>query len=198
MFALRTSLWLTRVLPELQNPREAARCLFIVDRFIKGGTSPRAVFEALGLGSTYIDAVEKLYNPDQPRVPAGNGRASGEWTSDDAGTGETTATGDGTGGDGAQGSSVVGRMSPTTASFLGELDVAEVAKLGIYASRILGPVGAAAAAFGLLFIPSPDDVHVGGDVAAIRVCTTPGIVTRPYFISHTTRAAGHSAPSRYR
>ena len=154
-------------LPELQNPREAARCLFIVDRFIKGGTSPRAVFEALGLGSTYIDAVEKLYNPDQPRVPAGNGRASGEWTSDDAGTGETTATGDGTGGDGAQGSSVVGRMSPTTASFLGELDVAEVAKLGIYASRILGPVGAAAAAFGLLFIPSPDDVHVGGDVAAI-------------------------------
>ena len=81
-------------LPELQNPREAARCLFIVDRFIKGGASPRAVFEALGLGSAYIDAVEKLYNPDQPRVPAGNGRASGEWTSDDAGTGETTATGE--------------------------------------------------------------------------------------------------------
>ena len=88
MFALRTSIWLTRACQSFRNPREAARCLFIVDQFIKGGTSPRAVFEALGLGSTYIDAVEKLYNPDQPRVPAGNGRASGEWTSDDAETGE--------------------------------------------------------------------------------------------------------------
>ena len=153
-------------LPELQDSREAARRLFVIDRFIKSGASPRAVFEALGLGSTYINAVEKLYNPDQPRVPAGSGRASGQWTADGAGTGGATTAGDGTG-DAAQGSSVVGRMSPPTASFLGELDVAEAAELGIYASRILGPVGAAAAAFGLLFIPSPNEVHVEGEVAEI-------------------------------
>ena len=158
MFALRTSIWRMRACQSFKNSREAARRLFVIDRFIKSGASPRAVFEALGLGSTYINAVEKLYNPDQPRVPAGSGRASGQWTADGAGTGGATTAGDGTG-DAAQGSSVVGRMSPPTASFLGELDAAQVAELGIYASRILGPVGAAAAAFGLLFIPSPNEVQ---------------------------------------
>jgi hypothetical protein len=152
-------------LPELQDPREAARRLFIVDRFIKSGTSSRAIFEALGLGAAYIDAVEKLYNPDQPRVPAGSGITSGQWTSD-AETGEATAAG-GTGGDGAQGSSLLGRMPAPAASFLEDLDAAEVAELGTYALRILGPVGAAAAAFGLLFIPSPNDVRVEGEVADI-------------------------------
>jgi hypothetical protein len=154
--------------PELQNPREAARCLFIVDRFIKAGTSPRTVFKALGLGSAYIAAIEKLYNPDQPRVPAGSGRASGEWTSDGAGTGGATTAGDGTG-DAAQGSSVVGRMPLPASSLLGELDAGQVAELGAYASRLLGlgPIGAAAAAFGLLFIPSPNNLRVEGDVPEI-------------------------------
>ena len=151
-------------LPELQNPREAARRLLVIDQFIKAGTSPRTVFKALGLGAPYIDAVEKLYNPDQPRVPAGSGRASGEWTSPGAGTGGAATASDGTRGDAAQGPSLLGRMSPPTASFLGELDAAQVAELGTYASRILGPVGAAAAAFGLLFIPSANNVHIEGEV----------------------------------
>ncbi len=67
-------------LRELQDPYEAARRLFIVEGFMKAGTSPRAVCEALHLGTVYINLLEKLYNPAQPRVPAGSGRTSGEWT----------------------------------------------------------------------------------------------------------------------
>jgi hypothetical protein len=67
-------------LPTLQDPSDAARRLFMVDGFMKAGTSPRAVFEAFHFGRAYIDAIEKFFNPDQPRAPAGSGRTSGEWT----------------------------------------------------------------------------------------------------------------------
>jgi HNH endonuclease len=46
------------------------------------GASPRAVFEALRLDARYIDALEKRYNPEQPRVPAGH-PDGGQWTSGD-------------------------------------------------------------------------------------------------------------------
>ena len=50
---------------------------------------------------------------------------------------------------------------------MGELDAAQIAALGTYASRVLGPAGAAAAAFGILFIPSPENIRVEGDVPEI-------------------------------
>lgn len=52
-------------------------------------------------------------------------------------------------------------------SWLGELSVAQVVELGAYALRVLGIGGAAAAAFGLLFVPSPNDVHVEGEVSGV-------------------------------
>jgi len=67
-------------LSEPQNSYEAARRLFIADGFMKAGMSPRAVFEALALDPIFIDQVEKLYDPAQPRVPPGSGRTSGQWT----------------------------------------------------------------------------------------------------------------------
>jgi hypothetical protein len=67
-------------LREPQDPYESAHRLFIVEGFMNAGTSPRAVCEALHLGTAYISLLEKLYNPTQPRVPAGSGRTSGEWT----------------------------------------------------------------------------------------------------------------------
>jgi hypothetical protein len=42
--------------------------------------TPRALMKGLGLDCAALDGLEK-YNPDQPRVPAGNGRASGQWGS---------------------------------------------------------------------------------------------------------------------
>lgn len=120
---------------EPQDPYESARRLFIVDGFMKAGTSPRAVFDALGLGAAYADTIEKLYNPGEPRVPASSGRISGQWT--------------------------------RLLSWVAELDAAQVAELGRYVSRVLGPAGAAAATFGLLFIPSPNNIRVDGEVTGI-------------------------------
>jgi hypothetical protein len=115
-------------LREPQDPYELARRLFIVEGFMKAGTSPRAVYEALHLGAAYINLLEKLYNPAQPRVPAGNGRTSGEWM--------------------------------RLVSALGSLTAAQVAELGTFALRL----GGASAALGLLFVPSPNKVHVEGEV----------------------------------
>jgi hypothetical protein len=153
-------------LPTLQDPYDAARRLFIVDGFMKAGTSPRAVFEAFHFGGAYIDAVEKLFNPDQPRIPAGSGRESGEWTDSEETGGEETA-GDKPDRDRTRETSLLGRMPPPAASFLGALDAAQAAELGAYASRVLSPVGVAAAVFGLLFIPSPNNIRVEGEVPEI-------------------------------
>jgi hypothetical protein len=160
------------------------------------GASPRDVFKALHLDAHYIDSVEKAYNPSEPRVPAGSGRTSGEWTdgegaagdgaaSEGAATDSTANEGvpaetakEETGGAGTSGSSLLSRMpapptkipSPPATSFLGELTAAQVAELGAYALRVLRvatPAGAAAAVFGLLFIPSHNDLHVEGDVPDI-------------------------------
>jgi hypothetical protein len=48
--------------------------------------------QALGLDGSYIEAVEKLYNPLQPRVPASNGILSGRWTKILSFLGDLTAT----------------------------------------------------------------------------------------------------------
>jgi len=122
-------------LPESLNADEAARRLFMADGLMKAGTPPRAVFAALDLDARYIEAVEKLYNPEQPRVPAGSGRTSGEWT--------------------------------RILSRLATLDVAQAAELGAFASRVIGPGGAAAVVFGLLFVPSPNNIRVEGEVPEI-------------------------------
>ncbi len=74
----------------LQAPRHvraAAYRLFVTDRLMRAGVSPRAIFEWLEVGTPYIDAFEKLYNPDEPRVPAGSGRTSGQWTRDEGTSG---------------------------------------------------------------------------------------------------------------
>jgi hypothetical protein len=122
--------------PALDDSREAARRLFIADAFMKAGTHPRAVFEALALDPTFIDALEKLYNPAQPRVPAGSGRTSGQWT--------------------------------RVGSFLGALAAAARAALGRFAATLIAHGGGrAAAAFGLLFIPSPNKIRVEGEVPGL-------------------------------
>jgi hypothetical protein len=178
-------------LPVLGDPYEAAHRLFIVDGFIKAGTSPSTVFEALHLSSQYIDAVEKTYNPAEPRVPAGSGSKSGEWTSgaavDDQSARGPRATGDAD-------RAVSGTRNPTTTespksgralAFAGPLlpiaaeTIAEAipailaragaaaagAALGVFAAHAIQRAGGVAtSAFGILFIPSPNKIEVEGDV----------------------------------
>ena len=64
-------------LPQLHDEKAMCR-LFLGERLIAGGTAPHALMKALNLDRA--PEVEK-FNPYQPRVPAGNGRESGEWTS---------------------------------------------------------------------------------------------------------------------
>jgi hypothetical protein len=73
----------------LTEPREDARRLFIADGLMKAGVAPRTILELLGAPPAPTD-LNRAYNPDQPRVPAGSGRPSGQWTSGDWGdeTGE--------------------------------------------------------------------------------------------------------------
>jgi hypothetical protein len=162
-------------LPELQDAHEASRRLFIVDHFIKAGTSPRVILAVLGLELSAIDAVEKLYNPDEPRVPAGSGRTSGQWTDEPGGDGQP-ASGSGrppasghplslldTGAPASESSAVGSRLL----SWMANLDAAQIAELAIYAARVLTPVGGAAAVFGILFVPSSNKIRVEGQVADV-------------------------------
>jgi hypothetical protein len=57
---------------------DQAFALFAADELLKSGLSPRALMKGLGFDPAPLDGLEK-YNPDQSRVPAGNGRESGQW-----------------------------------------------------------------------------------------------------------------------
>ena len=67
-------------LASLDNPSEAARRLFMADGLMHAGVMPAAILDGLDIEAA-SEAITKKYNPDQPRVPAGSGHASGEWTS---------------------------------------------------------------------------------------------------------------------
>jgi hypothetical protein len=63
--------------------------LFLAGTALEKGASPRDLMKALGFPRAARD-IEK-YSPDQPRVPAGSGRESGEWTTGGGdGAGRTT------------------------------------------------------------------------------------------------------------
>ena len=123
-------------LPEPDNAVEAARRLFMAEGFMEAGAQPRTVFRALALDPAYIEAIEKLYNDAEPRIPPGSGRASGEWT--------------------------------RGGSFLADLTSEAAKQLGRFALGLLPPqVRAAAAVFGILVIPSPNNIRVDGDVPGL-------------------------------
>ena len=69
----------------LTQPSEAARRLFMADGLMRAGITPMAILEALDFEAVAGDTMAK-YSPNQPRVPAGSGRTSGEWTSGDGGS----------------------------------------------------------------------------------------------------------------
>ena len=58
---------------KLAHPKEDARRLFIADALIEASVAPSDIIEGLGLGPTPPPEALGKYNPDQLRVPAGNG-----------------------------------------------------------------------------------------------------------------------------
>lgn len=133
-------------LGELEHPSDAVQRLAIVDGFLKAGCTPRVILEALKVDSRYVDALEKDYNPAEPRVPAGGGRTSGQWTRDE----------------GASSASPLSYLAPGAASWLGDLAPSAATSLGEYALSFLSGSAGAVAAFGLIFIPSNKNVSVEG------------------------------------
>ncbi|WP_158812532.1 hypothetical protein [Methylocapsa sp. S129] len=74
MHLAMTGLW------PLKEPRQAAYRLFMADRLMKAGLVPRDLIRALGQDPGSVDQLERRgYDPNQPCVPAGNGRPSGRW-----------------------------------------------------------------------------------------------------------------------
>jgi hypothetical protein len=61
--------------------------LSLAVKLLESGVSPEALLKAPGFDRAALD-LEK-YNPDQPRVPAGSGRESGQWTTGDSGQVQT-------------------------------------------------------------------------------------------------------------
>jgi len=67
-------------LERLERPEADARRLFLADGLLSAGFEAAAIVRAIEAGVPAFAHLEK-YNPDQPRVPAGSGRTSGEWSS---------------------------------------------------------------------------------------------------------------------
>ncbi len=61
-------------LPPLTEEQAFALCA--ADELLKAGMTPRTLMKGLGLDCAALDGLEKC-GPDQPRAPAGNGRARG-------------------------------------------------------------------------------------------------------------------------
>ncbi|HUC69820.1 MAG TPA: hypothetical protein VMS01_01385, partial [Stellaceae bacterium] len=74
-------------LPPLADEPGASYRLYLADRLIDSGFAPRKVAKALGVGLALPDTARAGFNPNQPRVPAGN-PDGGQW---DNGNGVTAA-----------------------------------------------------------------------------------------------------------
>ncbi|HXN88700.1 MAG TPA: hypothetical protein VN890_05020 [Methylocella sp.] len=69
---------------------DAAYRLSLAAELIDAGVAPRELARELGLG-LHTDLIK--YDPDQPRVPAGSGQKSGQWTSSgDAASGDAAGS----------------------------------------------------------------------------------------------------------
>lgn len=120
-----------------EDLRSAACRLFIAESAMKAGMSPRTIIQALKIDYLDVDAFKKLYNPAEPRVPAGSGRTSGQWT---------------------RGLSSLGELTPVAAEALGRFAVRLLFSRTSAAAKVLS---------GLLFIPSPNMVRVDGEVPGV-------------------------------
>ena len=167
----RAQIYLTQLsLPQIDEAQ--AFQLFLADRLMASGFSPRELCKQLGFE---LPAGLKKYSPGQPRVPAGNGRASGRFgsTGGSAGGGPAGASGGGylsyaeepapdpvfahplplapAAAFGAAGAAAAGDAA-VEGTILGSLGADALAGLGAVAAGFAGAV----AALGLIFIPSPN------------------------------------------
>jgi hypothetical protein len=130
-------------LPRLNDRADAYR-LFHAEDLLDRGLSPRVLMRALGLDPAASGL--KKYDPNQPRVPAGNGRQSGRWDNGEGSQDKDPESG--------SNEAFVGAAAARVAagSFLAEISSEMLAELAVFAARFATPT----AVFGALFIPSPN------------------------------------------
>ena len=75
-----THLALTR-LQRLEEPLAASRRLVAAEELLREGLAPDSLLKALGMNEATIETILR-YSADQPRVPAGSGRISGQWAAE--------------------------------------------------------------------------------------------------------------------
>jgi hypothetical protein len=94
---------------------QAAHRLRMAKGALDHGATPLAILQALRLDARYINALEKRYNPEQPRVTAGH-PAGGQWTRGGWGDGEEASdrapAQEGSGREATQQSPLASRMLP--------------------------------------------------------------------------------------
>lgn len=71
-------------LSKLADEQEGSFRLFLAERALADGVAPSDLLKACGIDSTPLDLLRAGYNMRQPRVPKGNSRESGRWTTADA------------------------------------------------------------------------------------------------------------------
>ncbi len=65
-------------LPPLDDAEQASLHLFLADKLLADGLSSRELMRLSGIDRALLDVIKGDYNPDQPRVPAGN-PDGGQW-----------------------------------------------------------------------------------------------------------------------
>ena len=79
-------------LGRLEQPASDAQRLFLADQLLEAGLTVLELLGALGLSNAATRALGKNnFNPDEPRLPQGDGRASGQWTDGGGGGGAAAA-----------------------------------------------------------------------------------------------------------
>ena len=79
-------------LHQLDDPDAAAYRLDIGDALLEDGFAPRDLLKTAGIDPTCLDGLGKSFNVSEPRIPAGYGVESGEWTNGDVSGTSPTAT----------------------------------------------------------------------------------------------------------
>jgi hypothetical protein len=68
--------------PRSDDPEKLAYRVFLADALLADGVPARELLTAFDIDPSFLDRTDKRFNVNEPRIPAGNGDESGEWTVD--------------------------------------------------------------------------------------------------------------------
>ncbi len=146
-------------IPRLDDCSDAYR-LFLAEELLDAGMSPADLMKALGFDPPRRDLAK--YDPNQPRVAAGNGRNSGRWGSDggeaQAPTPTTSIPAPAPVAAALRAASAAGTLAEGL--FASAADSAFLSGLETLASAVVGPT----AMLGAIFIPTPAGVVSRGAI----------------------------------